>query len=128
MGLNRSPWGGLAIALAPLPAAWVFVSYRFLAPRAWMIALLVALPCFAALGLAARPRLAVLCTRAPAVTEGELSTADDPLPRPSSMGQRITAAYHAMLNSGYSDQMLRRPMRRPEPISEANQDEAKADD
>ena len=46
-GLNRVPWGGLAVALAPLPAVWAFVSHRFLAPAAWMTALLLPFCCLA---------------------------------------------------------------------------------
>ena len=46
-GLERAPWGGLIIALAPLPAVWEFVRFRFLGSDIAVITLPVLLACFA---------------------------------------------------------------------------------
>ena len=49
-GIERAPWGGLIVALAPLPAVWEFVRFRFLSGRGSDIAVIllpVVLACFA---------------------------------------------------------------------------------
>ena len=46
-GLERVPWGGLIVALAPLPAAWEFVRFRFLGSDIAVILLPIILACFA---------------------------------------------------------------------------------
>ena len=47
-GLERAPWGGLIIALAPLPAVWEFVRFHFLGSDN-----AVSSPCFATFSMSA---------------------------------------------------------------------------
>ena len=88
-GIERAPWGGLIVALAPLPAVWEFVRYRFLSSDIAVIMLPVVLACFAMCSSppgARRLRRALDRAREPrAAGEPELviRPSDDPLVDPS---------------------------------------------
>ena len=88
-GLERAPWGGLIVALAPLPAVWEFVRFRFLSGDIAVLLLPVILACFAMCSSppgARRLRRALDRARKPRAAgapELVIRPSDDPLVDPS---------------------------------------------